>query len=569
MNKNILEIENLSIKYHGSNTKAVNYFNMTVGKGETIGIVGESGSGKSSIANAIMGLLHDKAEIQGYMKFNGENFLWNEKNHWEKVRWNKISLVFQNSINVLNPMMKIIRQVSEPITRHLKYSKENARNRASILLEEVGLDKLWWEAYPNQLSGGMRQKVLIAMALACKPELLIVDEPTMSLDPQSKKQITELLKNLQEQYNFGLIVISHEMNIIKELCSNIHVLYKGYHLEHGKTFEVFENPKHPYSKGLIGASWELDSYRDIWGIPSSLREKKGNGCPFYKRCFQARESCQNFIPNPLDIKKGHVVSCCRGGISTLLNVENVSKKYFIGKTVVPAVSKVSFDVKEGEVLTVIGVSGSGKSTLASLISGFEEKDEGSIKFKNREIAPYNIMRNENGIQLVVQDPSSAMNPDWTVLEVLYEPIKWNLKLCDKKSSKLIRRILENVELPTKDSFLGSKVGILSGGEKQRIAIGRALIMNPKLLIADEVTAMLDPSNAANLVNMLKDMQNRFGFSMIYITHDLYLARKISDRTILLDKGKIEYYGPSAGIIDEKLIALRNYSISKEKRVQAI
>ncbi|MBF4693024.1 ABC transporter ATP-binding protein [Fusibacter ferrireducens] len=563
MKQSILTVNALSIQYNGQENRAVQSFNLKVFKGQTVGLVGESGSGKSSIAHAIMGLLHEKAHIEGEIIFQNKSLSWDEMNDWDFIRWKRIALVFQNALNVLNPMMKVYKQVSEPIVKHLNLSRENARRKATLLLEEVGLDQMWWDAYPHQLSGGMRQKVLIAMALSCDPELLIIDEPTMSLDPEAKYQVVELLKRLQAKLQFGLIVISHEMNIIKALCSEIHVLYKGYPLEYGITEDVLEQPKHPYTKGLLGASWEMDAYKDIWGIPELIREQGATGCPFYSRCFQAQKACQSFVPQALELNQGHVTSCGRGGIVTLLNVEGLSKKYNVGKRQVLAVSNVGFEVNAGEVLTIIGPSGSGKSTLALLISGFEKSDAGRVYFEGCEINPQKAMSMENGIQLVVQDPSSAMNPDWRIEEVLFEPMRKNRTMCKHKAHKCIRKMLRNVHLPNDEIFLSSKAGTLSGGEKQRIAIARALLMSPKLLIADEFTAMLDPSSAANLVKLLKGMQNRFGFSMIYITHDLYLARKISDRTLLLQNGIVEAYGNSATLIDQKLLNLKTTQVENK------
>lgn len=572
MKQCILTVNALSIQYKRQENRAVQSFNLKVLKGQTVGIVGESGSGKSSVAHAIMGLLHEKADVDGSIIFHGKSLSLNEIKDWDSIRWQKIALVFQNALNILNPRMKVYKQVSEPIEKHLNCSRENARRKATLLLEEVGLEQMWWDAYPHQLSGGMRQKVLIAMALACEPELLIIDEPTMSLDPEAKYQVVELLKRLQAKLQFGMIVISHEMNIIKALCSEIYVLYKGYSLEYGLTEEIMVQPKHPYTKGLLGASWEMDAYKDIWGIPDLIREQPSTGCPFYSRCFQAREACQSFIPQGLDINQRHVTSCYRGGIANLLKVEDLSKKYCVGKRQVLAVSNVGFEVNEGEVLTIIGASGSGKSTLALLISGFEKRDAGRVYFNGSEINTQSMMRTENGIQLVVQDPSSAMNPDWRIGDVLFEPMR-NHSTCKQKGHKRICRMLKNVQLPNDTDFLNSKVASLSGGEKQRIAIARALLMSPRLLIADEFTAMLDPSTAANLVKMLKGMQNQFGFSMIYITHDLYLARKISDRTLLLQNGRVEAYGSSDAIIDQKLLNLkasqRENRIEKQKEVYAI
>lgn len=557
MTKAILEFRNVSIRYKDSDKLALHPLNLKVRSGESVGIVGESGSGKTSVALAIMGLLQGRANVEGDIIFMGEWLNAKDKSTWEGIRWNRVSLVFQNASNILNPMMKVLHQVAEPM---LKKGRRQAHERASKLLEEVGLEALWWEAYPGQLSGGMRQKVLIAMALACEPELLIVDEPTMALDPMSKLQIINLLKTLQKRHRFGMIVISHEMKLIEALCKEVYVLYRGHHLEFGKVEEVMKTPRHPYSKGLVGASWEIDAYRDIWGIPNYLRESVRGGCPFYSRCFQAVDACRKYDFTPLEIENGQVVACKRGGIATLLDVRGITKSYKVGKQKFCAVNQVSFEVAEGEVLTLIGASGSGKSTIASVIAGIQHGDEGVVRFRGKEIEPLHIMRERGGVQLVVQDPDSAMNANWKVFDILYEPMKWNLNYCKKGALKHMKQMLRAVQLDDDEGFLQLRAGQLSGGEKQRIAIARALLMSPKLLIADEVSAMLDPSNAANLVKMLKEMQNKLGFSMIYITHDLYLARKISDKTVILERGCVKQYGESSAILDDAIESIEAYAI---------
>jgi peptide/nickel transport system ATP-binding protein len=550
----LLTINALSIRYHKQPVNAVHPFNLQVIPGETIGIVGESGSGKSSIAHAIMGLLFDKATIEGTIAFDGKTLTQPD---WQALRWRQIALVFQNASNVLNPMMKLADQVAEPITTHLGLSKSSARQRAFQLLQDVGLDSTWWRAYPSQISGGMRQKVLIAMALACQPKLLIVDEPTMSLDPAAKHQVVALIQALQEKYHFGLIVISHEMKIIQHMCSKVYVFYKGHHLEYGALDDVLGNPRHPYTKGLIGASWELDAHRDIWGIPASIRAPVASGCPFYERCFQAKPTCTQYGIKPLTIEQGHSVACQRGGIATLLKVQNLQKKFQIRHHIINAVSNVSFEVKEGEVLAIIGTSGSGKSTLAHLIAGYETKDAGSITFENSPAVPEALMRRQGGLQLVTQDPAAALNSCWRIRDVLNEPLKWSLNMCEKKRHRLMRHVLNDVQLPSNESFLEKQVHALSGGEKQRLVLARALTMSPKLLIADEITAMLDPSNAANIVKLLKAMQNSHGFSMIFITHDLYLARKIADTALVLEHGKVADYGPGPDVLTARQDMLRH------------
>jgi peptide/nickel transport system ATP-binding protein len=335
----LLELKDLSIQYYTSGEKAVKEFQLQITKGETVGIVGESGSGKSSIALAIMGLLKTKAKVCGTIHYNGNQLNWENEEDWKTLQWNKIAIVFQNALHILNPQMKIKSQIAEPLLKHFGLTHKEVEKKICQLLEEVGLEEKWGNAYPHQLSGGMRQKVLIAMALACEPELLIVDEPTMSLDPEGKMHIVKLLRRVQEKHQCGLLVISHEMRIIKALCSTIHVLYEGNQLEYGETNEVINQPMHPYTKGLTGASWELDPYKEMWGIPHKIREEVPEGCPFYARCFQARDCCKLYTPKSLKIEKEHDVACARGGIATILKGKEISKTFKVGKQEVLALKR--------------------------------------------------------------------------------------------------------------------------------------------------------------------------------------------------------------------------------------
>ncbi len=555
--KKILELKNLSIQYNDAETKAIKNVQLVVHQGETIGIIGESGSGKTSIAHAIMGLIKQKAQVGGIMIYDQQVISWENQKVWKNLRWEKIAIVFQNSLNVLNPRIKIYKQIAEPMIEHLQLDNSQAKKKAEYLLKEVGLDKIWWEAYPHQLSGGMRQKVLIAMSLACEPELLIVDEPTMSLDSESKFHVVRLLKRMQLAHKFGMIVISHEMKIIEALCSYVHILYDGYHLECGDIKSVINSPKHPYTKGLLSASWEMDPYKDIWGIPKKIRDCCKMGCPFYSRCFQAREECRSYEPISLPFNETHEVACKRGGIARLLTAKNITKIYTVGKHQICAVKNVSLDVLEGESLAIIGESGSGKSTLASILSGFEHMNIGDVEFDGETNCMKSWGRRENGIQMISQDPSSAMNPMWTVKDVIKEPMLLKLNLTQQMLNEKMIEVLEKVQLPSDNDFLNSKTGFLSGGQKQRIAIARALVMKPRLIIADEITAMLDSSNAANLIRRLKGLQTRSGYAMVYITHDLYLARKIADRVLQLNKGQVVASGTAGEILDKRILAIQD------------
>ncbi len=531
--KKILEVKNLNVKYKGfEQYYALQNINFTLHQSEVLGIIGESGSGKSTLALTIMGLLEEK--IDGKIFYEDLDLLSAKKKVLKKLRWDTISIVFQNSLDVLNPLLSVGDQISETILAHKKISKYAAVQQVFQLFDLVKLDRKWYDAYPHQLSGGMRQKVLIAMAISLEPKLLIVDEPTMALDAVSKKEITELLMHLHKKINFSMIIISHELNIIKEIASSLIVLYGGIIVEKGGTDEIIKAPEHPYSRGLLEASPAINPYKDMWGIPGNSNMNCGTMCPFYDRCTQAIDICKNKVPNLEKTSTNRMVACHRGGIVTLLDAFNISKSY----KGVKACKLCNLKIRSGEVVSLIGQTGSGKSTLAKIIVGIETSDEGDVIFEGRKVVQNSETSKRHSLQMVFQDPISAINEHKSILKIIREPldiIKW--ETLEKRNDK-VKAMLKNVQLPCSDEFLLKKGFMLSGGQKQRISIARALIMDPKLLIADEISAMLDASTGANILRLIKGLQNKFGFSMLFITHDLSLAQKISDKIYVMKKGEI-------------------------------
>ncbi|MGD1818335.1 MAG: ABC transporter ATP-binding protein [Pleomorphochaeta sp.] len=531
--KKILEVKNLNVQYKGyEKYYALQNINFTLHQSEVLGIIGESGSGKSTLALTIMGLLEEK--INGKIFYEDIELLTAKKQVLKKLRWDTISIVFQNSLDVLNPLLSVGEQISETILEHKRISKYASQQQVFQLFDLVKLDRKWYNAYPHQLSGGMRQKVLIAMAISLEPKLLIVDEPTMALDAVSKKEITELLMHLHKKINFSMIIISHELNIIKEIASSLIVLYGGIIVEKGETDEIIKAPEHPYSRGLLEASPAINPYKDMWGIPGNSNMNCGTMCPFYDRCTQAIDICKNKVPNLEKTSTNRMVACHRGGIVTLLDAFNISKSY---KGVNACIS-CNLKIRSGEVVSLIGQTGSGKSTLAKIIVGIEIPDEGDVIFEGRKVVKNSETSKRHSLQMVFQDPISAINEHKSILKIIREPldiIKW--ETVEKRNDK-VKEMLKNVQLPFSDEFLLKKGFMLSGGQKQRISIARALIMDPKLLIADEISAMLDSSTGANILRLIKGLQNKFGFSMLFITHDLSLAQKISDKIYVMKKGEI-------------------------------
>lgn len=536
----LLKVENLSVAYNDGDRaiKAVRNVSFTLNKGDTLGIVGESGSGKTSIAMSLMGLLDSSAEISGKIIYKGVNLQQLKDKERNKYRWKRIALVFQNTIEVLNPVLSINEQIIEIIKKHTELNGIDAKNKVIELLDMVGLEPTWNHHFSHQLSGGMRQRVLIAMALACDPEILIVDEPTTALDALSRNSIIKLLKKLQQKKKFAMIVISHELSVISKLTSKIQVMYYGGIVETGSTEDILRKPAHTYTRGLINSSIEINSYQDLWGIPAKNNEIIETGCPFYFRCNQHIDICKNKRPELEHLSINRKVACNRGGIVTLLEGENISKKYIMHGKAMEACKNCSISIRSGEVVALIGQSGSGKTTLASILSGILDGDEGKVFFEGQEVRGNSVTAKINGIQMVFQDPFSATDSFMTVEQVIREPLEI-LKLGTKEERKeQVKEVLKQVQLDTLDEFLKRKCYALSGGQRQRVAIARSLIMKPKLLIADEISSMLDPSTKANILRLLKGLQNSNGFAMLYITHDLSLARKIADEVYVMYNGEI-------------------------------
>lgn len=536
--KDLLIVRDLSVYYENEKLyKAVDNVSFTLKTGENIGVIGESGSGKTSIAMAIMGLLRANVKVQGEIIYKDKNILKLKNEEKNKYRWNKIALVFQNSLEALNPVLNIKEQILEVIYKHLHINKKEALDKVKDLLKMVALSEDIGEEYPHNLSGGMRQKVLIAMALACDPEVLIVDEPTSALDNISKNEIIKLLKMLQNKNNMTMIVISHDLYVIDKLTTKLEVMYKGNLLEEGYTKEIINNPMHTYTRGIINSSIEINPFGDLWGIPNEEVSSE-EGCTFYGRCVQRSVLCKENKPKLSKISDRRKVCCNKGGIINLLTANSLRKVYKTKYKKVSAVNYCNLSIRSGEIVSLIGESGSGKSTLANILSGILKPDEGQVYFNDEKLEGNKFTSKKFGIQIIFQDPISAINSSFTIMEAIKEPLDIikDGSIEDRNNKAL--QVLSKVQLPTEKYFVNKKCNELSGGQRQRVSIARALIMEPTLLIADEISSMLDPSTKANILRLLKQLQNLNGFSMLYITHDINLAKKISDKILVMNSGKI-------------------------------
>ena len=546
MNEAVLEIRKMTVRYSGSGSDAVRGVNLALSSGECVGLIGESGSGKSSLALASLGLLRRRANVEGGVLFKGVELNGLSESAMEPYRWSKIAIVFQNGLDVLNPVVTVGEQIAECIRRHSGGAAAAEKTRR--LLEMVGLRASWSEAYPHQFSGGMRQKVLVAMALSCDPEVLLVDEPTMALDAVSKREIVQLLLRLQAERGFAMLVISHELPVISAMTSRVMVMYSGSVLEEGPTEELLKDPLHPYTRGLISSSPSVNPYRDMWGIPGEIALTGEKQCPFFSRCTQRIGRCAEELPALKTVRDGRRVACTRNGIVTLLRGCGISKTYGAVERSVAACVDCSLEVRAGEVCALIGESGSGKTTLAEILSGITRPDSGEMLFEGRHVRGNSETSKTGGMQIVFQDPLSATNEHLTIEETVREPLDILREGTKTERCRVASEALKNVQLPCDEAFLKRRCFMLSGGQRQRVAVARALVMRPKLLIADEISAMLDPSTAANMLRLLKGLQNSQGFAMLFVTHDLALAQKIADRVYVMRCGRIVEHGPTEDVL---------------------
>ncbi len=540
----MLAVKDLSIIYTGvrPHVPAAMNISFSLAAGESLGIIGESGCGKTTLALGIMGLLHG-ADIRGSIMFQGRELTTMTSARRRTFRWRNIAMVFQNSLEVFNPVITIGEQLTEPLCTHLGLSPKAAHQRVAELLALTGLDPRWQTGFAHQLSGGMRQRALIAMALGCEPDILIVDEPTTSLDPESRQAILDLIETLQRRLGFAMILISHHLPAVQRLTSRLMTMYAGRAVEYGITAGILRNPLHPYTRGLINAAPDFFPFKDLWGI-AGAPPKPGTveGCAFAPRCCQAGHQCTRQRPELAAVGVERRVACHKGGIETVLQAIGVKKSYRLGERKVPALNGVSLNVRKGEVVALVGPSGSGKSTLAHILVQVVAADAGEVLFCGRPVHKYTATSMMNGIQIVFQDPGEAVSHRFSVLDAVREPLDimgWQDR--PRRDRKAVDA-LGAMHLPISPDFLSRTCHALSGGQRQRVAVARALVTDPAVLVADEITAMLDPSTQAVMLRELKAQQHERGFSMLFISHDIHLARKIADRVYVLDKGSIIEHG---------------------------
>ncbi|WP_299900600.1 ABC transporter ATP-binding protein [uncultured Aquimarina sp.] len=532
----ILSIKNLNVSFSNqkNETQVLYDLSFDIKSNEILGVVGESGSGKSVTSLAIMGLLPAKiASVSGTILYKNESLLDLDPSKLRSLRGNEIAMIFQEPMSSLNPSMKCGKQVIEILLQHTKISKSEAKNEVLSLFEKVKLPDISraYNSYPHELSGGQKQRIMIAMAIACKPKLLIADEPTTALDVTVQKEIIALLKELQKEFEMSILFISHDLSLVSEIADNVLVVYQGKMVEYGATQEIFKNPQQDYTKALISARPSLDvRFKELPTITDYLSKEK-------KKIQLISKEDREQLHKKLYSKP------------PLLEVKNVEKSFFtkiglFGKKEFKAVDDVSFQLFEGETLGLVGESGCGKSTLGNTILQLQKANQGEILYRGQDLTKVSSSQIRNlrkEIQLIFQDPFASLNPRLTVGKAILEPMKAH-KLYDNDTERKekVLSLLERVGL--NPSYFNRYPHEFSGGQRQRIGIARTIALQPKLIICDESVSALDISVQAQVLNLLNELKEKFGFTYIFISHDLAVVKYMSDQLLVMNNGKIEEKG---------------------------
>jgi len=595
MNTPLLQIKDLhtDIEIRNGVVRALSGVDLHVNPGETLGIVGESGSGKTMTALSLMGLLPQGGKVSsGSIILDGQDLTKMPLHLKRKMRGTKVGMIFQDPLTSLNPTMKIGLQVCEPLRVHEKLSKRAALARAVEILKRVGMPRpeVVINNYPHQLSGGMRQRVMIAMALVCKPRILIADEPTTALDVTTQMQILDLIDELRDEYKMGVILITHDLGVVAGHTDRVAVMYAGRIVETAPTKTLFTEPKHRYTSSLMAALPERalaagTKLFSIPGAPPSLTNLP-KGCRFAARCLWATDECRAGYPD-LNGDENHTFSCfhpvqegdespavLQGKLEStsaeevasdvpqishevLLDVKEASRVYESAgsgffkrdKGVVSAVDRVSITVNKGETYGLVGESGCGKSTVGRLIAGLESPSGGAIELDGRDLAKLkgrDAVRIHRDVQMMFQDSYAAMDPRMRIDQILAEPMSIQKTGNARQIAERIMEILEQVGLT--EEILDRYPHEFSGGQLQRIGFARSLTLAPDLIVADEPVSALDVSVQAQVLNLMKDLQQELGLSYLFISHDLAVVQYMADRIGVMYLGRIVEEGPAHEVV---------------------
>ncbi len=568
-NKTILSVENLEITYYvaGQPVKAVRNVSFNIKAGETYGLVGESGSGKSTVAYSIMSYLASNGEqSNGNIFFDGINLADLNQKQLQKIRGLKIAIVPQDPLTSLNPSHRIGAQISEILKIHSTLTTSGINQKVIDILKEVHIPtpELTIHKYPHQLSGGQQQRILIAMAFCTNPKLLVMDEPTTGLDVTTQDRILKLINMMKKEHNTAVLYITHDMGVVKNLCDRVGILYAGELVSETSVKDAFNNPPHPYTKNLLAC---IPSTFDVSARKTKLKVIKGSlpdlkqlkeRCIFVERCQYAHDKCFNERPEMTELSPGRKSKCflttlaeqstidlnlktntlTKPSQKDLLVVNSLSKFFPVAGGKSRAIDNISFTCKKGEILGIVGESGCGKTTIARCIIGLNEISAGDISFNENNISKIkkrskNLKKN---IQMVFQNPEATLNPQRTIGQIIGRSIALHEKMSKEDIQKKVIDLLTMVSLD--ERYIDRYPSEISGGEKQRVGIARAFASNPELIILDEPISSLDVSVQAGILNLLHELQEKFGTTYIFIGHNLAVMRHLCDRIMVIYLGKI-------------------------------
>jgi peptide/nickel transport system ATP-binding protein len=593
----VLEIRDLSISYRsaGGDARAVRGVDLDLYPGQIVGLAGESGCGKSTLAYGAVRLLRPPAVVTGgqvtyrgrrLAGADGFDVLGASPAQLRALRWREISIVFQSAMNALNPVLRIRDQLLDALRAHLRLSDEEAHSRVAAMIELVGIPRARLGSYPHELSGGMRQRVMIAMALAAEPEVVIMDEPTTGLDVVVQSEIVREIFGLRERLGFSILFITHDLSLLLETADRVVIMYAGQVVESAPTDQIRTAPAHPYTRGLLNSFPRLRGPRTaLTGIPGSPPDLRGSlqGCPFAPRCAFARESCGTVDMQlrargddprvlsacPFPIAPRTAVPVAEAGAHrpvgapapqgpAVLEAVDLGKEYRLARSgrgaKVTAVRDVSFALRQGAVTALVGESGSGKSTIAKLLAGQERATSGEIRLDGTALDPaarrgFRAYKSE--VQMVFQDPFASLNPLHTVSYHLRRALSVHSRRTGLEPTVVeIDRLLERVRLLPVAKFRDAYPHELSGGQRQRVAIARALAAAPRVLLADEPVSMLDVSIRLEVLDLIQDLRTNLNLAVLYITHDIASARYFADEILVMHQGEIVERGAAEQVTQQ-------------------
>jgi peptide/nickel transport system ATP-binding protein len=565
-----VDVRNLRIELVSGGVDVVDAIMLEVRAGEVLGLVGESGSGKTTVGMALMGYCRPGGHVtDGEVVIDGRDLEGMPAGELRRLRGGTVSYIPQDPGTALNPALRIDRQLTEILEAHAAdRSAEQVRARVRETLEEVALpsDKEFLRRYPHQLSGGQQQRVAIAMAFACRPHVIVCDEPTTGLDVTTQARVLQTIRELCRSHQVAALYVSHDLAVVAELADHVAVMYSGRIVERGPRDAIFSNPRHPYTRRLLRAVPDLEGKRAVVGIPgrAPLPGQRPTGCFFHPRCDLAIDSCRETFPEATEFGHGHLVHCYRaadapaelpttGGESeptvpgeVVIAVQNVNAHYGSRHTLFD----VDLEVRRNECVALVGESGSGKTTLARCIAGLHKDYTGAVKLNDTELPESARRRTAEArklIQYVFQNPYASLNPRRTVGQTIARQLNLFFPRAGKENAGRVGECLERVALSA--AAANRFPDQLSGGERQRVAIARALAAEPSLLVCDEVTSALDVSVQAAIVDLLRELRAETGLSMLFITHNLALIRTIADRVIVMTEGRIVESGATIDVFN--------------------